>query len=233
MQPVAAARFELCIFDLDGTLVDSVPDIAWALNRTLAEAGRPALTVGAVRELVGDGARQLIERALDRQSAAAPPLSLAQPLNVDECLDRFVAHYRGHVAVDTRLYPGIAALLERLSHTPGLAVALLTNKPKIIATELLAALGIASHFSAVIGDGDGFPHKPDPAAARRLVAAAGASIEQTVVIGDGLPDVRMAHAVGCASISVTWGYVSPELLEAESPRWLASTPAALEHLLLG
>jgi phosphoglycolate phosphatase len=222
------SRFELAIFDLDGTLVDSVPDIAWALNQTLAEEGRGPVTVAAVRDLVGDGARELIARALAAPSSGG----LRRVSNVDDCLARFVEHYRSHVAVETRLYPGIGALLDRLSHTAGLVLAVLTNKPKPITTPLLTELGIAGYFAAVIGDGDGFPHKPDPTAARRLIAECHTSVEHTVVIGDGLPDVRMAHAVGCASISVTWGYVSTPLLEAECPRWLASTTADLERLLI-
>jgi phosphoglycolate phosphatase len=221
------SRFELAIFDLDGTLVDSVPDIAWALNQTLAEEGRGPLAVATVRDLVGDGARPLIVRALAEPSSGGLRVS-----NVDDCLARFVEHYRGHVAVETRLYPGIGALLERLSRTAGLILAVLTNKPKPITTPLLTDLGIAGYFAAVIGDGDGFPHKPDPTAARRLIAECRTSVERTVVIGDGLPDVRMAHAVGCASISVTWGYVSTALLQAESPRWLASNASDLERILI-
>ncbi len=222
------SRFELAIFDLDGTLVDSVPDIAWALNQTLAEEGRGPLTVAAVRDLVGDGARELVARALAEPSSGGA----RRVPNIDDCLARFVGHYRSHVAVDTRLYPGIGPLLERLSHTAGLVLAVLTNKPKPITTPLLTYLGIAGYFAAVIGDGDGFPHKPDPTAARRLIAECRTSVEHTVVIGDGLPDVRMAHAVGCASISVTWGYVSTAQLQAESPQWLASTAGDLERLLI-
>jgi phosphoglycolate phosphatase len=222
------SRFELAIFDLDGTLVDSVPDIAWALNRTLAEEGRGPLTVAAVRELVGDGARELVARALAAPSPSVP----RRASNIDGCLVRFVEHYRSHVAVETCLYPGIAALLETLSRTEGLVLAVLTNKPKPITTPLLTQLGIAGYFAAVIGDGDGFPHKPDPTAARRLIVECGTSAEHTVVIGDGLPDVRMAHAVGCASISVTWGYVSTDVLRAESPQWMASNAGDLERLLI-
>jgi phosphoglycolate phosphatase len=241
-RPVGARRspFELAIFDLDGTLCDSVPDIAWALNRTLEEAGHPAQAVDVVRGMVGDGARQLIARALGR--SAAPGAGAADaapgedhpsaPPRIGHWLGRFIEHYQGHVAVATRVYPGMAELLERLSGVPGLVLSVLTNKPKPIATQLLDALGIARHFAVVLGDGDGFPNKPDPAAAEALIRGRGTTVERAVVIGDGLPDVRMARAVGCSAISVTWGYVAEELLRAELPRWVVSSPAELEPLLL-
>jgi phosphoglycolate phosphatase len=239
--PAAAPRspFELAIFDLDGTLCDSVPDIAWALNRTLEEAGHAAQDVDVVRGMVGDGARQLIARALGRSAPGLGPADDAPDgsdpsaqARLGHLLGRFIEHYQGHVAVDTRVYPGMAALLERLSRVPGLVLAVLTNKPKPIATRLLDALGIARHFAVVLGDGDGFPNKPDPSAALALIRERGTTVDRTVVIGDGLPDVRMAHAVGCSSISVTWGYVAEELLRAECPRWLVSSPAELEPLLV-
>jgi phosphoglycolate phosphatase len=216
-------RFDLVIFDLDGTLVDSAPDITWALNQTLAEAGYPTFTPAEVRERVGDGAGQLLARSVPRGTDAA---SLA-PL-----VDRFISWYGDHLAVGTTVYPGIEALLER-SRDMGIPMAVLTNKPSPLAHRLLAELGILGYFRHVIGDGDGFPRKPHPAAARHLAfqCSAGASEERVVVVGDGLPDVRMAHAVPCASVAVTWGYVPADRLLAESPTWMAASVAELSALL--
>jgi len=99
-----------------------------------------------------------------------------------------------------------------------------TNKPGPIARRLLADLALAGHFRDVIGDGDGFPRKPDPAAARALVTAAGTRPERTAIVGDGLPDVRTARALGAKAIAAAWGYVAPERLAAESPDVIAATP---------
>lgn len=221
MTPVAAGRFELILFDLDGTLVDSAPDIAWALNETLVEAELPPHAAADVRNMVGDGAAQLVTRA-------AP--AATTPARIAHLVTRFMHHYGEHLAVDTVLYPGISELLEQLPGR-GTRAAVLTNKPSHLAQGLLSALGVRDRFEEVIGDGDGYPRKPDPAAAHALIARLHAAPDRVVVVGDGLPDVRMARLIPCPSIAVTWGYVPEASLRAESPTWLAPTPAALSALL--
>jgi phosphoglycolate phosphatase len=172
--------------------------------------------------MVGDGAAKLIERAL-------PPAEAGRDLG--PLLARFLAHYGDHVCDGTVLYPGVAALLDQIA-ARGLAAAVLTNKPAPLARALVAALGIGDRFAAVVGDGDGYPRKPDPAAARDLIARhAGGDPTRAVVIGDGIPDLRQAHAVPCASIAAAWGYTPQGRLLAESPTYLADTPAAVSPLL--
>ena len=206
---------DLVLFDLDGTLADTVPDIAAALAATLDEVGVPAPPVSVVKELVGDGARKLIERALARASVDG---------DLDALFARFLIHYRAHLCVGSRLYPGVGEAIDRLRRA-GVTLAVLTNKPGGLARGLLDSLGLGGTFLAVIGEGDGFPRKPDPGAARALIERAGTAAARTAVIGDGLPDVGTARAVGALAIAAGWGYVPPERLRIESPDLLAMTLA--------
>ena len=152
--------------------------------------------------------------------------------DVDALLARFLAHYRGHVSDRSVVYGGIEAALGTLA-AAGVAAAVVTNKPGDIARRLLADLALADRFAHVIGDGDGFPRKPDPTGARAVLAAAGTRPERTVVVGDGLPDVRTARALGARAIAATWGYVTADRLAAESPDALARTPEEAARLILG
>jgi phosphoglycolate phosphatase len=218
-----ARPFDLVIFDLDGTLVDSLPDIARALNVALAEANLPALPFETVRGFVGDGAAKLIERAVP---PAAGHLGLQATL-----LARFVAAYTNAVCVESRLYPGIADLLNALNEA-AVVTAVVTNKPGTLARALLRALAIADRFTAIIGDGDGFPRKPDPASVYGILEGSGVRMERAVIVGDGLPDVRMARAVPCSSIAAGWGYVPARLLHAEHPTFFAPAVQDAAHVLL-
>jgi phosphoglycolate phosphatase len=217
-----ARPYDLVIFDLDGTLVDSLPDIAWSLNATLAEAGLPALPVQTITRFVGDGATRLIERALGAAAGGPDPEAL---------LARFIAHYTDHLCVDSRLYPGIADLLDSLARQ-GVVIALVTNKPSLLARRLLQALAIERRFSVTIGDGDGFPRKPDPRAALSIVERTGTSPHRAVIVGDGLADMGMARAVPCSVIAAAWGYAPAERLQQESPTFLAHSVKEAAAILL-
>lgn len=208
---------EMVIFDLDGTLVDSVPDIARAAALALREAGVAPPALDAVRTMVGDGARALMARALVAAGAER---------NVDDLLARFLVHYTDGLCIDSRLYQGVTDLLDRLRGA-GVRTAVLTNKPGELARDLLGRLGIAAGFTAIVGDGDGFPRKPDPAAARALLESAKLDPARAVVVGDGLPDVQVAQALGARSIAVAWGYVAPELLRAAGASSVVSTAGEL------
>jgi phosphoglycolate phosphatase len=218
-------RYNLVIFDLDGTLVDSLPDIAAALNQGLASLGRPPFPLPEVRALVGEGVLRLAEKALAQRlaagsSGAAGDAGLAQIL-----ADRIRATYGARPCVQTRLYPGIAELLQTLRAEPARRLAVLTNKPGEVTRPLLEALGIDQLFHAVIGDGDGFPRKPDPASAQALLSRFGCPPDRALVVGDGIPDLLMARAAGCDSAAALWGYTEPAELAALDPTHQLSSPA--------
>jgi phosphoglycolate phosphatase len=214
-------RYSLILFDLDGTLVDSLPDIGAALNQGLAALGRAPFPLDDVRSLVGEGVLRLAEKALARRPADA---GAADPALAQVLADHVRASYRARPCVHTRLYPGIATLLERLRADPDRRLAVLTNKPGEVTRPLLAALGIDQLFHAVVGDGDGHPRKPDPAAARALLARFGVSPAQALVIGDGLPDLQVARAAGCDAAAALWGYTPRADLAALSPSYLLDAP---------
>jgi phosphoglycolate phosphatase len=217
-------RYRLVIFDLDGTLVDSLPDIAAALNHGLSTLGRAPFPTPEVRALVGEGVLRLAQKALAARPAAGggDEGALAQVL-----ADRVRDQYRARPCVQSRLYPGIAAVLQRLQADPARRLAVLTNKPGEVTRPLLAALGIEGSFQAVIGDGDGFPRKPDPAAARALLERFSCAPAEALVVGDGVPDLRIAQAAGCDSAAALWGYTPPEELAALGPTYQLETPADL------
>jgi phosphoglycolate phosphatase len=213
--------FDLVIFDLDGTLVDSLPDIAAALNLTLGELGVPPLPTAQVATYVGDGATALVRRAL-------PDAAELSPDGLETTVRRFRQNYARNLYRETRPYPGIEPALRRLSASIPLAV--VTNKPTELARPLLAGVGLAGYFADIVGDGDGFPRKPAPDAGRSLLARHGTDPARALVVGDGLPDLHFARALGAGAAAVTWGYVSRERLSAEHPDWLIDAPDQLLQL---
>jgi phosphoglycolate phosphatase len=218
-------RYDLVIFDLDGTLVDSLPDIAAALNQALLTLGRPPFPVSEVRALVGEGVLRLAEKALARRPAAGGAIWPQEAGLAQVLADQVRATYRARPCVQSRLYAGIAGLLQTLRAEPARRLAVLTNKPGEVTRPLLAALGVDQLFHAVIGDGDGFPRKPDPAAARALFERFSCEPAQALVVGDGLPDLLIARASGCDSAAALWGYTDAAELAALSPTYQLSSPA--------
>ena len=215
-------RVELVLFDLDGTLADTAPDIAHALNVTLVEAGLPPHPIETVISYVGDGSAKLLERALP---------SGQKDRQVGPLLERFLLHYEARPCVESRLYPGIVELLKGLEGA-GVKAAVLTNKTGKVARRLVEALLPAATFVAVLGDGAGFPRKPDPTAARSLVERVGTTPQGTVVVGDGIPDVQTAQALGCRAIAAAWGYSPRARLQAQAPTWVADLPEDVRKLLV-
>jgi phosphoglycolate phosphatase len=210
---------KLVLFDLDGTLVDSAPDIAAALNAALAELGQPVHPLPVVTSYVGDGAAKLVERAVPEASEVDQAL----------LLERFKAQYAANVCVKTRVYPGVVEALERFAAT-GAPLAVVTNKPGDLARSLLRALGLDRFFADVVGDGDGYPRKPSPEIALAVCRRHDVAPGDALLAGDGLPDVRLGRAAGCRVAGVTWGYTPRATLAAESPDWLVDTPAGLLDL---
>lgn len=193
------ARPLALIFDLDGTLVHSLPGLAEALNALLAEHGRPPVTEDTVMQMVGDGAQVLVRRAWAHTGAAAADEDL------DGLTDRFVSIYEGAAAAGTQPYPGVLATLGELGRR-GHPMAVCTNKPHGATMVLLEALDMARHFRAVIGGGSVPGRKPGPEPVLAALEALGVGPEEALMIGDGANDVEAARAAGVATACVTYGY---------------------------
>ena len=194
------ARIRAIRFDLDGTLVDSRHDLAEAVNRARADLGLPPLEVAAVLGMVGEGARNLVRRALGGEPA---------PELLERAFERFLVHYDAVCLDRTRPYPGIDELLTTLAATPGRPwLAVLTNKPERFTRKLVAHFGWSSIFDELVG-GDSLPtRKPDPAGLRRIADHAGAAVAETMLIGDSRIDAATAAAAGARFLFVSWGFAS-------------------------
>jgi phosphoglycolate phosphatase len=194
------------IFDLDGTLIDSAPDLQLAVNRMLAGYGRGPLPVTQIRRMVGDGAGALIERVLD---ASGLPDALQ-----GEAVHAFLAFYAEDPVTHTQLYPGALETLDALKER-GLPLALCTNKPEAPAREVLTRLHLAEYFPQVVG-GDTFPfRKPDPRMLLRLLAP-GTSPLSAVLVGDSEVDAATAQAAGVPFILMSYGYHRTPLAQLTS-----------------
>jgi phosphoglycolate phosphatase len=210
-------RFDLVLFDLDGTLVDSLPDIASALNHALATEGLRELPLDVVRGLVGEGVLRLVDKALVLQNADRDAAALARQV---------VAFYSAKPCVNTRVFPDVEATVRQL-HRGGARLAVITNKVGSVARDLLAELHLKDAFDAIVGEGDGYARKPSPDAALALIGRFGTTPARTLMVGDGLPDLAMARAAGCAVAAVTWGYSDRPALEAQRPEFIVDGPAEL------
>jgi phosphoglycolate phosphatase len=200
MQATAAAWPRAVIFDLDGTLVDTVEDLAAALNQTLAELRFPPHPLVAVRAMVGGGLGKLLERAL---TAHAADLDAAQR---DAAAARLLVLYAAKPAELSRLYPGAVKTLAAL-RASGVPCGLCTNKPDAITRDLLQRLGLAEAFGYIQGAAAGLPKKPDPAGIHRVLANLDAQPAAAIMVGDSVTDVQAARAAGlAASIVVSYGY---------------------------
>lgn len=187
------------IFDLDGTLVHSVPDLTVALNHLLAEHDRPAVTEPDVAFMVGDGARVLVQRAWAQTGAAA------EEADLDGLTERFVAIYETSTAGATQPYPGVVATLETLAAN-GHPLAVCTNKPHGATLKLLEELDLARFFTAVIGGGSTPERKPQAGPVLAALEKLGVPADGALFIGDSRNDVLAAAAAGVACACVTYGY---------------------------
>ena len=201
-------RFDTIIFDLDGTLVDSAPDLAAALNHAWARLGRPTVPPGSVRDLVGHGARALLRKGLATSGDASEEL-------VEAGFPAFIDFYAANICNGTRPYPGVDEALDALAQR-GLRRAICTNKPERLTHLLFDALGWTGRFDAVVG-GDTLPvRKPDPAPLREAVARAGGN--RAILIGDSITDADTARAAGVPFVAVSFGFSDRpvELLGADA-----------------
>ncbi len=197
------------LFDLDGTLVDSLPDLSHALNLQLAEGGLRRLEQAEVRLMIGDGAKKLVERAF----AAA---GQAQPADIESKVKRFLELYEEAPAQRTTVYPGVVETLSHLKEQ-GVKMAVVTNKPQEATEQVLAGLELGHLFDVVVGAGSARALKPDPAPLVLALEKLGVGKEQAVMVGDNANDVDAAKALNVPVVAVTYGYArtAPESLGAD------------------
>ena len=186
------------VFDLDGTLVDTAPDLCAALNHALAVLDRPPIPAADVRHLVGHGARKLLERGLAASGVSTPEL-------VEAGFPAFLGFYAAHIADGSRPYPGVEAALDALA-AAGCALAICTNKPAALSAALVTALGWDGRFAANLGFDSVPAPKPDPGHLLAAIAAAGGDPATTVFVGDSITDTMTAQAANIRVIAVSFGF---------------------------
>lgn len=192
------------IFDLDGTLVDTAPDLWRAANHVLTDAGRSEVSLDQVRAFVGHGARKLIARGFE---ATGSPL---RPQDVESLYQKFVAYYGANIARESAPFPGCVALLDRLK-AEGVLLGICTNKLEGLSVKLMEALGLTRYFEAIVGPDTLGIAKPDPAPYREALRRMGAESARSLLVGDSETDILTARAAGVPVIGVTFGYTSEPL----------------------
>lgn len=208
------------LFDLDGTLVDSIRDLADSTNYALAGLGFPTRKTELFYTFVGDGIPKLIERALP--AGVSPEIREA-------ALQRFMEHYRVHYADQTVCYPGIPELVAQL-RAAGLLTAVISNKAQemaVIVTEKL----LGGQFDCITGKQPGFATKPDPALTLKVIHELGVLPQECVLVGDSGMDMAAAVNAGCKAIGVLWGFRSREELTANGGQFLAERPEQILDLI--
>jgi phosphoglycolate phosphatase len=217
------------VFDLDGTLVDTAPDLINALNFVLHREGMPAVPMKSARNLIGGGARKLIERGLELDGRQ---VGLA---DITRMTDDFIGHYAAHIADQSRPFEGLEGALDDLS-ARGYRFAVCTNKLEWLSKLLLDRLGLSSRFSAICGADTFGVSKPDPAILRQTVARAGGQLASTIMVGDAGPDVGVARRAGVPIIGVEFGYTEVPIADLRPDRLIGhmrDLSAAVESLIDG
>ena len=200
---------KLLIFDLDGTLIDSKLDLAYAVNAARAHMRLGDLPHPLVFSYVGDGAPTLIRRSLGSEASEA---------QVQEALEFFLAYYREHMLDHTTLYPGVADTLDVLLQS-GKRMAVLTNKPVRISKAIITGLGLEQHFFQVYGGNSFEQKKPHPIGIETLLSEAGTVAGNAMMIGDSAVDIQTARNAGIKACGVTYGF-QPETLAVTPPDFL-------------
>jgi phosphoglycolate phosphatase len=199
------------VFDLDGTLVDTAPDLISALNHVLDREGLPAVPLAAARNMIGAGARKLIERGLEVEGRA---LSVPE---LDRLTADFIDYYAAHIADASRPFEGLEAALDDLT-ARGFLLAVCTNKLEWLSRRLLDQLQLSARFAAICGADTFGVSKPDPAILRQTVARAGGELASTVMVGDAGTDIGVARRAGVPVIGVSFGYTDVPIAELKPDR---------------
>jgi phosphoglycolate phosphatase len=215
------------VFDLDGTLVDTASDLIKALNFVLDREGLPPVPLHSARNMIGAGARRLIERGLEVEGR------FATPADITRLTGDFIDYYAAHIADGSRPFEGLEDALDDLARR-GYQFAVCTNKLEWLSKRLLDQLGLSARFAAICGADTFGVSKPDPVILQQTVARAGGALASTVMVGDAGPDVGVARRAGVPVVCVEFGYtdvpvadLKPDLLIGH----MRDLPAAIESLM--
>jgi phosphoglycolate phosphatase len=216
------------VFDLDGTLVDTAPDLVNALNFVLGREGLPAIPPASARNMIGAGARRMIERGLELEDRTT---SVA---DITRLTGDFVDHYAAHIADESRPFEGLEGALDVLAAN-GFRFAVCTNKLEWLSKLLLDRLGLSGRFAAICGADTFGVSKPDPAILQQTVARAGGELASSIMVGDAGPDIGVARRAGIPVIGVAFGYTEVPIADLKPDRLInhmRELPAAVESLML-
>ena len=217
----------IVVFDLDGTLVDTAPDLIATLNAILVREGVPALPYAEARTLIGGGAKALLERGLAVRGQRVPQAE------TDRLFADFLAHYAEHIADRSKPFPGVERALDDLA-AGGVHLAVCTNKLEGLSIKLLRALDLARHFRAICGQDTFGVQKPDPTVLSRTIKAAGGDGGRAVMVGDSATDVATARAAGVPIVAVNFGYTERPIEEFRPDRIIGHfselTPAIADFI---
>ena len=214
------------IFDLDGTLVDTAPDLIDTLNTILGREGLPTVPYDKARALIGHGTRRMLERGL---AVAGRPAA-----DIERMFGDFITYYSEHIADRSRPFPGVEAALDTLA-ARGCAFAVCTNKLEWLSKRLLDEWGLSPRFAAICGADTFGVSKPDPAILRQTIARAGGDPSSTIMVGDAGTDIGVARRAGVPVIGVTFGYTDVPIADLEPDRLIdhmRELPGAVDDLLL-
>lgn len=213
---------KLIVFDLDGTLLNSLEDLADSANHVLTQHGFPTHPVDAYRYFVGDGVRKLIGRIL--------PPEERNEATIELCRQEFVAYYKVHMEDKTSVYEGITDLLTELKKR-GLKIAVATNKVHIAVAPLMAKYFPTIRFDSMIGQREGVPVKPAPQIMFDILKETGCVPSETLHVGDTATDMQLAHNAGIVPVGVLWGYRPLEELQEAGARYIIEHPLDLMEIV--
>jgi len=211
MKPIS-----LLIFDLDGTLVNTLEDIAASVNYTLSRLGSPLLPLDRVRQYVGDGIEMLMARSLGGRDG-----------RFEDAVSLYREHHRRNLAVRSTLYPSVK---ETLEHFKSLPLSVISNKSAEFIGPLLDGLGIGRYFKLIIGADAGLPLKPAPDAVLRILSELRVPMERAAMVGDGTSDVLAGRAAGVLTCAVTYGFRSEDELRKAGPDYVIHELSELKNL---
>ena len=208
--------YKACVFDLDGTLTDTLESLTYSVNATLRELGLGQISDMECKGFVGNGARRLIEQSL--QAAGDPDAKC-----IEEAMEAYGRIFKKYCTYHVAPYEGIVDMLQELKKE-GVQLAVLSNKPHLQTKDVVATFFEEGMFVRVYGQQEGIPRKPDPAAVYMILEELGVSQKECLYIGDSEVDMQTGRAAGVAAVGVTWGFRSKEVLDQHGATYIVDRP---------